>query len=319
MCRLGAASSGDKRRLRPLPMIKEDFEKFVAVANELVTAENWHYVCVLVGRAEGAGKQVLHAFSNPKHKWHLEKFKLCFTGTPNAAKGVSGVLCESMYFFYKGDWAHHFQPLCVRSPSFDKRHGWDSTCREVPVFQHPGEIAIPYKIKERIFADMWKANPGDPEKPGHGLERSAQSKRDETAGTRKSMKSGSERKPDATDLSCSAIEFPIEVAEGDCQLLEPLCHMDYAVEVWHLISREWEADGAVLWTFGDGMGACAAIQHAIPTLVFVRNDLHLAIATYMVDTHLATHLARYCYDDNACHVLQSSEEKEDAAKRRKCD
>ena len=34
-------------------------------------------------------------------------------------------------------------------------------------------------------------------------------------------------------------------------------------------------------------GALTAIKHAIPALVFVRTHRHLAIATYMVDMHLA--------------------------------
>ena len=34
-------------------------------------------------------------------------------------------------------------------------------------------------------------------------------------------------------------------------------------------------------------GALAAIKNEIPALVFVVNDTHLAIATYMVDMHLA--------------------------------
>ena len=59
-------------------MFKEDFEKFVAVANELVTAHNLHYVCVLVGRAghQGAGLQVLHAFNNRRHKLRVKKMQL---------------------------------------------------------------------------------------------------------------------------------------------------------------------------------------------------------------------------------------------------
>ena len=38
-------------------MLKEDFQKFVAMVNELATADNQHYVCALVGRArrQGAG------------------------------------------------------------------------------------------------------------------------------------------------------------------------------------------------------------------------------------------------------------------------
>ena len=63
--------------------------------------------------------------------------------------------------------------------------------------------------------------------------------------------------------------------------------MDYAVDVWRQVSREWEAGGALLWTFGNGMGALAAIKNEIPALVFVVNDTHLAIAKYMVDMHLA--------------------------------
>ncbi len=75
-------------------------------------------------------------------------------------------------------------------------------------------------------------------------------------------------------------------------------------------------------------GALAAIKHAIPTVLFVRNHHHLAIATYMVDMRLATEMQANAgiqrkkhdaydgrgdgdgwYDDNVCHALQSSEEK----------
>ena len=40
-------------------MLKEDFHKFVAMVNELVTETNQHYVCVLVGRARRQGAGIL--------------------------------------------------------------------------------------------------------------------------------------------------------------------------------------------------------------------------------------------------------------------
>ena len=68
-----------------------------------------------------------------------------------------------------------------------------------------------------------------------------------------------EREQDPTGVTAelsSAIALPIQVQE-DGQLLEPLCHLDSAADVWRQISREWEADGALLWTLGNGMGgAC---------------------------------------------------------------
>ena len=57
--------------------------------------------------------------------------------------------------------------------------------------------------------------------------------------------------------------------------------------MWRQIFREWEADGALLWTFGNGIGALATIKNDIPASVFVDNDPHLAIAKYIVDLHLA--------------------------------
>ena len=123
--RLGATVSGDKRGMRPLAMWKEDFDKFVAMANELVTADNQHYVCVLVGRARRPGsglfmeaglsaeRQVLQAFGiHQNHQnLHFKQFQLCFTGASAAAKGVSGVLSETMYFFYKGTWPNTLVPM----------------------------------------------------------------------------------------------------------------------------------------------------------------------------------------------------------------
>ena len=98
-------------------MLKEDFAKFVAMANQLVTADNEHYVCVLVGRArrQGSGllgeaglsaeQQVLQAFIRQMDaNWRVKKAHVCFTGTLKAAKGVCGVVTESLYFLYKGTW-----------------------------------------------------------------------------------------------------------------------------------------------------------------------------------------------------------------------
>ena len=304
LCRLGAAPSGDKRRLRPPPMFKEDFEKFVAVANELVTAHNWHYVCVLVGPAghQVAGLDWLRPFTNPTHKWRVKKIHLCFAGMSNAAEGVSGVLPESIYFFYKGCWPEMPNSNRFFTPGVHGGNIRDDTWREVPVFQHPGEIDIPYTIKELIYGDVWaalgrqcqedtvggkspeKANPGDTNKkrkrskPNNSKHRKLGAEREQSARC-SSATSGFE--------ACSAITLPIEVQAADGQISEPLCHMDYHMDVWRQISTEWAASGAVLWTFGNGMGALAAIEHEIPTLVFVFNDPHLAIAEYMVDRRLA--------------------------------
>ena len=84
---------------------------------------------------------------------------------------------------------------------------------------------------------------------------------------RSHVKSGSELEPDATRVSaglCSAIAFPLEVQEDDGKISEPLCHMDYAVDVWRQIAMDWEAGGALLWTLGNGMGALAAIKDELP-------------------------------------------------------
>ena len=95
-------------------MLKEDFHTFVAMAEHLVTADNEHYVCVLVGRArrQGSGllveagvsaeQQVLTAFGSQRDKgWRVKKFQICFAGNFKASRGVSGVSTESMFFFFK--------------------------------------------------------------------------------------------------------------------------------------------------------------------------------------------------------------------------
>ena len=84
--------------------------------------------------------------------------------------------------------------------------------------------------------------------------------------TRKRRKSGAERELDASlsakagFSACSAIALPIEVLDHDCQLFEPLSHLDYTVDVWRQIFREWEAGGAFLWALGNGMGGACGNQ-----------------------------------------------------------
>ena len=256
-------------------MLKEDFHKFVAMAQHLVTADNEHYVCVLVGRARRqmveagptAEQQVVQAFGNQRaNTWRVKKFQLCFTRASAAATGVSGVFSEHMYFFYKGMWP---STLVARPRESFGGTTWDDIWLEVPLFKHQEGIAIPYEAKEFIYEEVWNALPGE-------------RKGDAVGG-----KSPKGIKPTgATAELSSAITLPIQVQE-DGQLLEPLRHLDYAVDVWRQIFREWEADGALLWTFGNGMGALATIKHDIPALVFVDNDPHLEIATYIVDLHLA--------------------------------
>ena len=80
------SASGDKRGQRPLPLLKDDFDKFVQMVSNLVTADNQHYVCVLVGRArrQGSGllveagvsaeQQVLQAFRTETSTWRDMKF-----------------------------------------------------------------------------------------------------------------------------------------------------------------------------------------------------------------------------------------------------
>ena len=97
-------------------MLKEDFHKFVAMVNELVTETNQHYVCVLVGRArrQGSGllveagvsaeQQVLSAFvSQRENRWRAERFQSCLAGESKASTGVSGVSKESMFFVVQRD------------------------------------------------------------------------------------------------------------------------------------------------------------------------------------------------------------------------
>ena len=79
--------------------------------------------------------------------------------------------------------------------------------------------------------------------------------------------------------ACSAIALPIEVLDNGCQILEPLCHLDYTVYVWHLLSTAREAGGAFLWISVNSMRAPAALKDEILALVFVVSDPDLAIAT----------------------------------------
>ena len=61
-------------------------------------------------------------------------------------------------------------------------------------------------------------------------------------------------------------------------MFEPLSHLDYTVDVWRQIFREWEAGGAFLWALGNGMGALAAIKDESLALVLVVSDPYFAIA-----------------------------------------
>ena len=85
-----------------------------------------------------------------------------------------------MYVFYKGMWPNTLAAR-PREP-FVGGATRDAMWREVPLFQRPDEIAMPYTIKELIYEEVWKAlprqlqddtvggkspekaNPGDPKK-----------------------------------------------------------------------------------------------------------------------------------------------------------
>ena len=71
------------------------------------------------------------------------------------------------------------------------------------------------------------------------------------------------------------------------QELEPLFLSDYHGSVWAQIVLEWGAKGCILYTPGNGTGACQAVVHEIPTLCLALNPQHAELISYFIDGYLA--------------------------------
>ena len=110
----------DNRKNRPVPVWKEDLQRFVETVSPLVTAENASSICVLVGRARrpGAGLfveaghhaagQVLEVLNDAQGKddprWRVKNVTLRRAAPGVRNVGISAGVSETAFFFFRGAW-----------------------------------------------------------------------------------------------------------------------------------------------------------------------------------------------------------------------
>ena len=134
----------------------------------MITSENESYACVLVGRAkrQGSGvaseagvstEQNILKIVTEKHKsgpWRVKKFRGSHSAPAGRMmRGVSGVLTEAVFFFYRGRWPSNIVP---GRRNFLGGTTWDDSWNDVPEAS-PENSNAPYVVKQLIFEDCWSS------------------------------------------------------------------------------------------------------------------------------------------------------------------
>ena len=76
----------------------------------------------------------------------------------------------------------------------------------------------------------------------------------------------------------------------DVKNIDHMVHGDYAPEVYQQAWKEWSADGAVVWTLGNGTAVYAAVQSELPVLGIAINEQQAAVAEFLTDSAIANAL-----------------------------
>ena len=134
--RSGAASVG---------MLPDDFDAFCETIDSLITPSNENYAAVLAGRPNrsGAGlsveagvineERILKAVQEKARRngdWRVKRFRLQFQAPDKAyRRGVSGVVTETLFFFYRGNWPNKLVP---GPRQFFGGSTWDDAWNDIP-------------------------------------------------------------------------------------------------------------------------------------------------------------------------------------------
>lgn len=153
------------RRARPVRLIPEDFANFCEVVDRLVSASNESYAVVLVGKStrQGSGLMVeagllsenmIVSTMRDKTKisgMRVKRFRLQYEGFAGTYKrGISGVISETMFFFYRGSWPSK------RTPATRGEFGgstWDDCWNNVPIMEDLAPFVVPYDLKQCVFEE----------------------------------------------------------------------------------------------------------------------------------------------------------------------
>ena len=74
---------------------------------------------------------ILQAFgANRDAKWRVKTIRMYFAHAMGGKKGVSGILSESVYIFYKGSWPSR---LPAKARKMFGGSTWDDAWRDVPI------------------------------------------------------------------------------------------------------------------------------------------------------------------------------------------
>ena len=82
-------------------------------------------------------------------------------------------------------------------------------------------------------------------------------------------------------------------ADDGNEYREPMLSKDYHPDVFRQGFREWGANGAVIFTSGNGTPALAAALEKLPTLAFGIDESHANILQYSLEKAMARHIARH--------------------------
>ena len=334
-------SEKDSRKSRPLPMLPEDLAHFGEVIDKMVTADNECYACVIMGRSSRPGSgmaveagvlaesQVINIIKDKsKGTMRVKRFRLAYAHNATPMKrGVSGILSETAFFFYRGSWPSK------RVPSTRSKFGgstWDDCWNGIPATDEDHTCHVPYSVKKLVFEDIWSSRSGaatgepkDDDDSGDDApevdQQEGQRKRDKRKKDKskkpqkqngKEKGKGSKKpkikkdKVDATkrkkpskkqDKSHLLVNHPGCLAEQSVDttdpadtVSEPLFHNDYHGAVWSQIWKEWSAKGAVVFSPGNGNVAVQAVHDEFPILCLVGNTMHGELLNYFTDCKLAT-------------------------------
>ena len=157
----------DRRSNLPMALWAEDFDSFVAVAHEMITAENENYAIIFAGRtkrtsagmASEAGiameTQLIEAFKKSEkdkaQTWRLKRFTEIMVGKKGRSRGLigaSGSRLEVALLFYRGVWPSKMKGE-ARSliPGFTSDDIW----MDIPEPDTSEVPKLPYIVKKKHF------------------------------------------------------------------------------------------------------------------------------------------------------------------------
>lgn len=215
-------------------------------------------------------------------------------------RGVNGVMSETMFFLYRGQWPSKLEPRL--RPSLGGST-WDDTWNNASTMCLPAYTHVPYELKAVLFDDFWSQR----EEEGADPVEADEDEEEQELTEKKSKKEKKHSKPQKTEtpskkrrsdpasgcemaLPPPPIVSPPSVLAGlsaDTDSWEPMFHNDYPSGVWTQIREEWGASGTIVFTPGNGCSAIWSVLTEKPTLLMALNPTHAELMMYFVDSGLA--------------------------------